>query len=397
MRAEAMEVPAGKLWRVQSIDTMKYSRDLAGEKGTDPSFDSTIDLQVRSIAGTGATHVAVGTPYDDQFIPFLTRWVSAARKYQLSVWFRGNFAGWENWFDYPDLSRADHLVKTRAFILSHKDLFQDGDIFTSCPECENGGPGDPRTTGDVAGYRRFIIDLYSTCTQAFLDLKIQVTCNYFSSNGDVAKLIYDKPTVQGVGGVISIDHYVRTQKQLTSYISALSQHTGAKIVLGEYGAPIPDIHGNLSQADQAAWLEATLTALAQTPQVEGLNYWTSFGGSTELWENDGTPRSAVAALSAFYNPPQYQILVKNEAGQALTTAQATYLDRIYQADNTGLISLPVLPGARQAVISAPDYLSHGLQITAPGSTKFFALVKTHENWLFKLYKLTYRLFRGILP
>lgn len=75
------------LWEVRSIDTVKYSRDLASEKLEDPSFDEVIDLQVKNIAQTGATHVAIGTPYDPKFLPFLRKWVSAARKNRLNVWF----------------------------------------------------------------------------------------------------------------------------------------------------------------------------------------------------------------------------------------------------------------------------------------------------------------------
>ena len=33
----------GQLWKVQSIDTMKYSRDVAREKAKDASFDTTIN------------------------------------------------------------------------------------------------------------------------------------------------------------------------------------------------------------------------------------------------------------------------------------------------------------------------------------------------------------------
>src|SRR3989344_9177099 len=81
--------PQNRFFEVQSIDTMKYSRDTAGEMLTKPSFDDVIDQQVKNIAGTGATHVAIGTPYDNQFIPFLARWVKVARRYKLKVWFRG--------------------------------------------------------------------------------------------------------------------------------------------------------------------------------------------------------------------------------------------------------------------------------------------------------------------
>ena len=50
------------LWEVRSVDTVKYSRDVAREKENDPSYDEVINLQVKNIANLGATHVAIGTP-----------------------------------------------------------------------------------------------------------------------------------------------------------------------------------------------------------------------------------------------------------------------------------------------------------------------------------------------
>ena len=148
---ETPELPK-RTWEIKSIDTMKYSRDAAGAKLNDPTFDQTIEIQIKNIADLGATHVALGTPYDEKFIPYLSRWVAAARRNNLKVWFRGNFSGWEGWFEYPKISRDQHLAMTENFILSHPDLFRDGDIFSPCPECENGGPGDPRHNGDVTGF-----------------------------------------------------------------------------------------------------------------------------------------------------------------------------------------------------------------------------------------------------
>ena len=49
---------------------MKYSRDLSREKLKDPSFDVVIDKQVKAIAETGATHVAISTPYDEEFCQY---------------------------------------------------------------------------------------------------------------------------------------------------------------------------------------------------------------------------------------------------------------------------------------------------------------------------------------
>ena len=59
-----------KFWPMESIDTVKYSRDPAGQYLTDASYDKVIDMQVKAIAGTGANYVAIGTPYDKRFVPF---------------------------------------------------------------------------------------------------------------------------------------------------------------------------------------------------------------------------------------------------------------------------------------------------------------------------------------
>src|SRR3989338_5682012 len=111
------------LFQIQSIDTMKYSRDLARAKAKDPSFDKVIDAEMKLIAGAGATHVAIGTPYDEEFIPMLSRWVRSARAHGLSVWFRGNFSGWEGWFSYPKNRRARPLREIEAVLRKHPDLF----------------------------------------------------------------------------------------------------------------------------------------------------------------------------------------------------------------------------------------------------------------------------------
>ncbi len=109
-----------KYWEVQSIDTVKYSRDLAREKLNDQEFEKDIDKQVELIALTGATHIGIGTPYDEEFVPFLRKWVRAARKYGLKVWFRGNLSGWEEWFGYERITREEHTEKVLAFIKNNK-------------------------------------------------------------------------------------------------------------------------------------------------------------------------------------------------------------------------------------------------------------------------------------
>lgn len=297
----ATPVKQERRWQIKSIDTMKYSRDLSLEKLNDPSFDIVINSQITAIKDLHATHVAIGTPYDEKFIPILKRWVKAARDNDLKVWFRGNFSGWQGWFgESRSLSRQKHLELTQTFIQNHPDLFRDGDIFSPCPECENGGPGDPRSNGDIDGHRKFLIDQRNTALEEFKNINKKVIV-LDSMNYDVAKLVMDKETAEAMGGIVVIDHYVKTPERLESDVKKLAEQTGAKIILGEIGVPIPDIHGNLSDQEQAAWIEKALGLLRDEEELIGLNYWVSHGGSTKIFDDVGTPKPAAEILKKYFS------------------------------------------------------------------------------------------------
>lgn len=324
--------PRATFWAFQSVDTMKYSRDLAREKANDKSFDAIIARQIQAIAATGATHIGIATPYDEEFIPFLRRWVSAARTEGLKVWFRGNFSGWEQWFGYSHMRPDQHVVATRDFILKHPDLFEDGDVFSSCPECENGGPGDPRQTGAVKVYRNFLIADYQAAQGAFAEINRDVRANFFSMNGDVARLVMDDATTKALGGTITIDHYVKTPEQVIKDAKDYSKGGKYRIVLGEFGAPIPDIHGKMTDAEQAVWIGDLLGRAMREPSIDGVNYWLSVGGSTELWTSDGKARAGAETLRAYYDPYLVFGVVRDELGQPIQGARVKVGE--WQAETT---------------------------------------------------------------
>ena len=294
-------VKQGRVWQIKSVDTMKYSRDLSLEKLNNLSFDAVINAQVKAIKELNATHVAIGTPYDDRFIPILTRWVNSARKYGLNVWFRGNFAGWEGWFgESRSLSREEHLRLTREFIQKHPDLFRNGDIFSPCPECENGGPGDPRQNGDVAGHRKFLIDEKNVAEEEFKKIGKKVTV-IDSMNYDVANLVMDQNTASAMGNIIGIDHYVKSPQRLAQDIEKLAAKTNAQIFLGEFGAPIPDIHGQLNEQEQADWIDEALALTTKQKELIGINYWVGFGGSTRIFNDDNSPKPAAEVIKKYFS------------------------------------------------------------------------------------------------
>ncbi len=290
-----------KQWSIRSIDTMKYSRDLARQTLFDESFDAVIDKQIANIAGTGANYAAIGTPYDEEFYPILRRWVGAARKYKLKVWFRGNFSGWEEWFDYPKIDIPTHILMTKKFILDNKELFSDGDIFTSCPECENGTKiewGDGRS---LDKHRAFLIVEYDVAKETFTNIKKNVSTGYYSMNGDLAAVLMDRDTTAQLGGIVVIDHYVDTPEKLVKDIRDLAGRSGGKIVLGEFGAPIPYIHGEMSDKEQEGWIRQAFEEMTTIPELIGVNYWVNKGGSTALWDVHGAERPAVKVIRDFYS------------------------------------------------------------------------------------------------
>lgn len=364
------EVGEPKFWKVQSIDTMKYSRDLAREKLNDSNFDAVIDKHVGNIASLGATHIAIATPYDSEFLPYLNRWVKAARKYNLKVWFRGNWSGWEKWFNYPAITREEHLNKTKKFILNNPDLFVGGDIFTACPECENGGPtGDPRSSGDVGGHRKFLIDEHNIMSGSFNKIGKSVIYNYNSMNGDVARLIMDKATTKALGGVVTIDHYVRTPEKLVSDIREIHNQSGGMIVLGEIGVPIPDIHGRLDDSEQANWMNNALSQLVKPSEVIGINYWLSYGGSTSLWRDNGTKKPIADILTKFYSPKVLSGYIKDENNKPISSAKIENNYSETTSLKNGFFEIPYLESevTIDYVISANGYSDKTIK-----SSEFFS-------------------------
>ncbi len=367
-------------WHVQSIDTMKYSRDLTREKINDPSFDITINEHVKNIAQTGATHVGIATPYDEEFIPMLTRWVKAARANNLNVWFRGNFSGWEKWFDYPRMSRQEHMEKTISFIHTHRDVFRDGDIFTACPECENGGPGDPRLTGDTDGFRLFMITEYTATSKAFSDIGKQVITNYNSMNLDVAKLIMDKNTTHLMGGVVAIDHYVASPKKLAGDVTTLAQTSGGKIFLAEFGAPIPDIHGDMNDAQQAKWIEEALFHLRTIKELIGVNYWVNVGGSTQLWSDDGTPKKAVQAVTQTFKPPAIHGKLVNQFNRPITNATIQTPYKTLITDAFGQYTIPYFSDSETITIKIQNYTDMTVHVSDLIKNNIIIIEKISLSW-----------------
>lgn len=312
-------VDAATLWHYQCIDTMKISRDKARGWTNTSDLDKHITWEMKTIKDMGANCVAIDTPYDEEFLPYMTKWASVARKYNLHVWFRGNFSGWEGWFDYPKNMKSSTLIqKTETFITKHPNLFADGDIFTPAPEAENGGDFNQVEPNAYGRYRIFLITEYQTATDAFRLIGKKVTVNWLSMNGGLARRMMDQKIIDSIDHLVTIDHYIKTPQEMTEYINYFTNNFHAKVVVGEFGAPIPDINGDMNAREQAAFVRSVFDELYKNKEhIEGVNYWDLYDGSTALINDDQTPREVVQVVKDYFTPAVVQGHVQNTLGESL--------------------------------------------------------------------------------
>lgn len=352
------EPPLGRLWHFQCIDTMKFSRDVAREFLDDPvRSQKFIANEVSIIKSLGATCVSIGTPYDDEFLPLIQQWTTAIHAAGMQIWFRGNFAGWEGWFSYPLLTGVEeHYSKTYEFITKNPGFFQEGDIFSPAPEAENGILGSPWAS---ASARKALVDFVwkssDVCQKAITVVGKKVNCGYFSANGDVARDVYTRDALQKAGAVTVIDHYIPSTVQYGKDLDAYAQKHGLPIVIGEFGAPIPDLNGELTEQEQAQYVHELMRQFyTHKKQILGLNYWVLRGGSTQLLNEDGSERTVMEVIRNYFIPGQIVGSVVDGIGRPIKNATVTTSDGVQtlQTDAKGNFSLSTPPGAIDLQVGA---------------------------------------------
>lgn len=351
-----------RLWEYQCIDTMKFSRDAAREFMSNPNkADSFIKDETDLVKSLGANCIAIATPYDEEFIPILTKWVNAAHSANLRVWFRGNFSAWENWFDYPRFTNEQqHHAATKKFLTNHNNLLEPGDIFTPAPEAENGIIGNPwESEQRKERLRNFIKESYKICEDTLREAsKVEVKCGYFSANGDVAEKVYNPDTIANTGGVVVIDHYIKTSERMSNDIQRLAENQKSKVAIGEFGAPIPDINGAMTQTQQEEFVRNLLKVFyEQKDKITLINYWVLRGGSTSLLNDNGNEREVVKAIKDYYQPGKLKLKIENTLGDKIENAEIETEDGVQKVvtseDGETEIILPA--GEHKFIINKEEY------------------------------------------
>lgn len=349
------------LWKFQCIDTMKTSRDNARSWAKRTDLVQLIDSEMEQIKGLGANCVAIDTPYDEEFRSYLSRWVKSAREENLIIWFRGNFSAWEGWFGYAKFSDpSEHHLKIKDFVLNNSDIFQDGDIFTPVPEPENGALKDPRGAEDLKNnYLSFLVESQKNCRSSFELINKQVECGYFSTNADIARDILNTEVVKQLGNRVVIDHYVPNTQRMGEDIKLLYEKYGTRIVIGEFGAPIPSINGRMSEEEQADFVRQLLSEMYINKDIiEGVNYWVLANGTTALYNIDGSPRLVVETIKDYFLPGTISGTVTNSLGDPMDNAQVNIGDGLsVRTDSNGKFNAVVPAGYREIKISYHDYKS----------------------------------------
>jgi hypothetical protein len=364
---------------------MKVSRDRAREWPGRSTVRQDIARQVSLIKQTGANCVALATPYDAEFLPFLKMWVDEARRQNLAVWFRGNWSAWEGWFGYTGgLSMKAHLQQTRQFILDNPDLFQDGDIFTPCPECENGGILKGRTGETYNIYRQFLRDQYQTAGDAFNEIDKNVEVNWFSMSGGVAKAMLDQTTIDAIGGVVTIDHYTKDADGMEEFITYFKDTYNAKVILGEFGAPIPDLNGTMDEQQQADFIDEIMSRMYKhRDTIHAISYWVLTEGSTTIVNDDNTPRLAVQTLKKYFSPATVTGKITNTLGdpiEGIEIVSSNPLNDTTTTNKAGQYTLSILPETTTLTLNNSQYKPQSRSLSlSPGDNQTADFVLEPQN------------------
>lgn len=302
-------------WTVKSVDFMKISQD---------SVRNPISLELKRkgvgrAKELGCTHAAISTPYDTPHgAPDSNEqskeWVDVIRQNGMKVWHRHSWLSDEGWYDTQHNNGDDRIADTVAWIKAHKDLFQNGDIFTPKPEPQNmrviGINWDDANTARFKNPQQFnewLRNMSKACRAALDELGLQgvkvgywgfdgfVVCGYNNSDWQ-GKSFLEKSTVDQMEDGISVDHYPPPGTTMADFIRVFKQvWAGKKLIIGEYGAKGLDSEGVKAQIIEV------FNTLEKDPIVTGINYWPMVGGlDGQLLNNEYDPAPWFDVVRVYY-------------------------------------------------------------------------------------------------
>lgn len=368
-----------QLWPIQSVDTLKTSRDKARIELYNKEFDNEIEKEVKAIKHLGANYITIDTPYDEEFRPYLERWIRISRENGLKIWFRGNWSNWEGWFGYQkNLSPEEHIIKTRNFITSNPHLFNDGDIFESCPECENSEYWLPTVVNKEFN---------------------EFNRNQISSNRDAFKKI-NKKVITNIN-IIALDQTVNSPALMEEKFKNFAEKKN-KVLISNFATPIPLNSSMNSESEHAKLVESIFEEFYKAKDtIIGINYQASTGGATAILNDDLTPRESYDIVRNYYTPGIVKGKVTNTLGEPLVDVIVeTDSDNVIQSKRTdkyGNYRLSVPPRSIKLLAGAGEYTIEDKFVDIPNSgdekTVNFAIEPLYPDIIYQTRRFMNSLFK----
>ena len=300
--------PGNGIFRVQSIDIMKVTKDRMNNQLT----ETQIDTLITALRAFNLTHIAVACPYNDPsdyasppIAGYPKKFGDAIHNAGLSVFWRQMPIQWEG--DYSHAKDTSAGIGTAAGVLDGSEtttylaliynwiiqnandgFYKPGDFITPLPEPENGGITgvvsasgiDQFTTANQ--FRKWLRDAITVVNAALdtVDLKGKVFVGFFGNSGFIVfgnggnpNGILDQRTADAMT-IIGMDHYA---SPITDWTTDLTTYEGIygnfPLQIGEWGTI-----NETTDATRVAAVKETIADLTAKTYVVGLNYWTAVGG-----------------------------------------------------------------------------------------------------------------------
>jgi hypothetical protein len=158
-----------------------------------------------------------------------------------------------------------------------------------------------------------------------------------------------------MGNLVTIDHYVRDSKDMGEYIDFFTRTFNSKVAIGEFGGPIPDLNGEMTEEQQAMFVTHVLSEMySRKDSLVGVNYWTLTHSSSSLLNPDYSERKVANVLRDYYIPGVLVGRVVNESGEGVREAYVKIDDRAtaQYSDSDGFFVVKLPAGSY--TVSASD-------------------------------------------
>ena len=208
----------------------------------------------------------------------------------------------------------------------------------------------------ISIYLHELINQYQVGDTAFKDIGVDVAAHYFSMNADVAKLVMDQVTAEKLGKIVVIDHYVAAPEKLNQDVEEIARNSGSKVILGEFGVPIPDIHGTMDPEQQAKWVEDALNLLAKNSNLVGLNYWLAVDGSTQIWNEVSYVSPVSEVLKKYYSPQLFNGRVVDSLNSPIKDVSVAIGNKTVVTNWNGEFTLPYTDNISEMHITSDGYV-----------------------------------------